>query len=223
MLRQTPCPVLAGVLYALPAQAPRICQREAKRKSDAGHVRSLELFEHTVPPSCHDLPIAALTHRILPRRSVWRDLSSLLLLEREEANGCLRQRYFLNRYPSNERAEVIRFSSPCLFKKGCSLVCNGTNPTILAAYSGFRSSQILRFRRWHAGGSKPGGIYALANIRGGVHMTKSGARQGCWNAANRCLMIALQQFSCRSHSDIPLVRASTSAGAATAAYQSQPV
>ena len=50
-------------------------------------------------------------------------------------------------------------------KKGIKL--NGQNPTILYGYGGFNISLLPGFRKTHAAWKNLGGVYAVANLRGG--------------------------------------------------------
>jgi prolyl oligopeptidase len=65
-------------------------------------------------------------------------------------------------YASKDGTRVPMFITA---KKGIQL--DGTNPTLLYAYGGFNSSQTPSFSPANAGWLEMGGIYAVANLRGG--------------------------------------------------------
>ena len=65
-------------------------------------------------------------------------------------------------YPSKDGTRIPMFLT---HKKG--LEKNGDNPTILYAYGGFNISQTPFFRVWNLVWLEMGGVFALANIRGG--------------------------------------------------------
>lgn len=66
-------------------------------------------------------------------------------------------------YPSKDGTRVPMFLT---HKKG--LVLDGGNPTILYAYGGFTLSQTPFFNVWNLVWLEMGGVFALANIRGGT-------------------------------------------------------
>lgn len=61
-------------------------------------------------------------------------------------------------------------------RKGLSK--DGTNPTILGGYGGFEVSNIPRFLRAYTPWLERGGVYAVANIRGGGEFGKSWHKDG---------------------------------------------
>lgn len=65
-------------------------------------------------------------------------------------------------YPSKDGTNIPMFIT---FKKGLKL--NGTNPTLLYAYGGFNVSSNPNFSPLVVGWLEQGGVYALANLRGG--------------------------------------------------------
>jgi len=65
-------------------------------------------------------------------------------------------------YPSNDGTKVPMFLS---YKKG--MQCNGKNPTLLYAYGGFAISETPHFTPALVEWMRMGGIYAVANLRGG--------------------------------------------------------
>ncbi len=65
-------------------------------------------------------------------------------------------------YPSKDGTRIPMFLT---YKKG--LERNGENPAILYAYGGFTLSQTPFFSVWNLAWLEMGGVFALANIRGG--------------------------------------------------------
>jgi prolyl oligopeptidase len=65
-------------------------------------------------------------------------------------------------YPSKDGTKISMFVT---YKKGVKL--NGKNPTLLYGYGGFNISQLPQFSISRAALLERGGIYAVANIRGG--------------------------------------------------------
>ncbi len=65
-------------------------------------------------------------------------------------------------YPSKDRTRIPMFLT---YKKG--LERNGTNPTLLYGYGGFNIAVMPAFSPAAAGWLEMGGIYAVANLRGG--------------------------------------------------------
>jgi prolyl oligopeptidase len=65
-------------------------------------------------------------------------------------------------YPSKDGTKIPMFLS---YKKG--LQRNGTNPVMLYGYGGFNISLTPRFSPYPLGWMEMGGIYAVANLRGG--------------------------------------------------------
>jgi len=76
-------------------------------------------------------------------------------------------------YPSKDSTHVPMFLT---HKKG--LERNGNNPTILYAYGGFTLSQTPVFNVWNLVWLEMGGIFALANIRGGTEYGEAWHRAG---------------------------------------------
>ncbi len=65
-------------------------------------------------------------------------------------------------YPSKDGTRVPMF---VMYKKG--LQRNGANPTILTGYGGFTSSLLPSFSEKAIAWAEQGGVYAVANLRGG--------------------------------------------------------
>jgi prolyl oligopeptidase len=65
-------------------------------------------------------------------------------------------------YPSKDGTKVPMF---IVYKKGTQL--NGKNPTVLTGYGGFNISSNPGFSPTRIGWLEQGGVYALANLRGG--------------------------------------------------------
>jgi prolyl oligopeptidase len=66
-------------------------------------------------------------------------------------------------YPSRDGTKIPMF---IVYKKGIKL--NGTNPTLLYAYGGFNISSLPGFNAVLLPWLEQGGVYALANLRGGA-------------------------------------------------------
>jgi prolyl oligopeptidase len=76
-------------------------------------------------------------------------------------------------YPSKDSTRVPMFLT---HKKDLAL--NGDNPTILYAYGGFTLSQPPFFNVWNLVWLEMGGVFALANIRGGTEYGEGWHRAG---------------------------------------------
>jgi len=76
-------------------------------------------------------------------------------------------------YPSKDGTRVPMFM---LYKKG--LQKNGTNPTYLGGYGGFLQSQLPTFSPRAVVFAEKGGIYAVANLRGGGEYGEAWHRAG---------------------------------------------
>ena len=76
-------------------------------------------------------------------------------------------------YPSKDGTRIPMF---VMYKKG--LQRNGTNPTILTGYGGFTSSMLPSFSTQAIAWAERGGIYAVANLRGGGEFGEEWHRAG---------------------------------------------
>jgi prolyl oligopeptidase len=76
-------------------------------------------------------------------------------------------------YPSKDGTRIPMF---LLYKKG--LERNGTNPTWLTGYGGFLLSQLPNFSATAVTWAENGGVYALANLRGGGEFGEAWHRAG---------------------------------------------
>jgi len=76
-------------------------------------------------------------------------------------------------FPSKDGTQIPVFLT---HRKGLPL--NGDNPTILYGYGGFTISQLPFFNIWNLVWLEMGGIFALANIRGGDEYGEEWHRQG---------------------------------------------
>ena len=76
-------------------------------------------------------------------------------------------------YPSKDGTRVPMF---VMYRKG--LQRNGTNPTILTGYGGFTSSMLPSFSEKAVAWAERGGVYAVANLRGGGEFGEAWHRAG---------------------------------------------
>jgi prolyl oligopeptidase len=76
-------------------------------------------------------------------------------------------------YTSKDGTRVPMF---VMYKKG--LERNGTNPTLLTGYGGFVASSMPNFSATAVTWAENGGVYALANLRGGGEFGESWHRAG---------------------------------------------
>jgi prolyl oligopeptidase len=76
-------------------------------------------------------------------------------------------------YPSKDGTRVPMF---IMFKKGVQR--NGANPTLLTGYGGFNLSSLPTFSSNAVTWAENGGVYALANLRGGGEFGESWHRAG---------------------------------------------
>lgn len=76
-------------------------------------------------------------------------------------------------YPSKDGTQIPMF---VLSKKGMQK--NGANPTYLTGYGGFLSSELPTFSPRAVAWAEQGGIYALANLRGGGEFGEAWHRAG---------------------------------------------
>jgi prolyl oligopeptidase len=76
-------------------------------------------------------------------------------------------------YASKDGTRVPMF---VMYKKG--LQRNGTNPTILTGYGGFTASELPSFSTKAISWAERGGIYAVANLRGGGEFGEAWHRAG---------------------------------------------
>jgi prolyl oligopeptidase len=76
-------------------------------------------------------------------------------------------------YPSKDGTRVPMF---LMYKKG--LPRNGANPTILTGYGGFTSSMLPSFSEKAIAWAEQGGIFAVANLRGGGEFGEAWHRAG---------------------------------------------
>jgi prolyl oligopeptidase len=76
-------------------------------------------------------------------------------------------------YPSKDGTRVPMF---LMYRKG--LQRNGTSPTYLTGYGGFTSSMLPSFSSRAISWAEQGGIYAVANLRGGGEFGESWHRAG---------------------------------------------
>jgi prolyl oligopeptidase len=70
------------------------------------------------------------------------------------------------------------------YRKGLKL--DGTNPTLLTGYGGFNLSQRPSFSPRAALWMESGGVYALANLRGGDEFGEAWHRPACWRTSRTC-------------------------------------
>ncbi|MBC8504394.1 MAG: S9 family peptidase [Anaerolineales bacterium] len=84
-------------------------------------------------------------------------------------------------YPSKDGTQIPMFLT---HRKG--LVLNGDNPTILYAYGGFNISQTPFFNVWNLIWLEMGGVFALANIRGGDEYGEDWHRAGMLDKKQNC-------------------------------------
>jgi prolyl oligopeptidase len=76
-------------------------------------------------------------------------------------------------YPSKDGTRIPMF---LMYKKGMQR--NGANPAILTGYGGFTSSMLPSFSERAIAWAEQGGIYAVANLRGGGEFGESWHRAG---------------------------------------------
>jgi prolyl oligopeptidase len=76
-------------------------------------------------------------------------------------------------YPSKDGTKIPMFIT---FKRGTRL--DGTNPTLLYGYGGFNVSLNPYFSALNVGWLEQGGVYAVANLRGGGEYGESWHQQG---------------------------------------------
>lgn len=76
-------------------------------------------------------------------------------------------------YPSKDGTRVPMF---VMYRKG--LQRNGTNPTILNGYGGFTASMLPSFSKKAVAWAERGGVYAVANLRGGGEFGEAWHRAG---------------------------------------------
>lgn len=84
-------------------------------------------------------------------------------------------------YPSKDGTQIPIFLT---HRKGLEL--NGENPTILYAYGGFNLSQMPFFNVWNLVWLEMGGVFALANIRGGDEYGEEWHRAGMLENKQNC-------------------------------------
>ncbi|HEU4886571.1 MAG TPA: prolyl oligopeptidase family serine peptidase, partial [Thermoanaerobaculia bacterium] len=76
-------------------------------------------------------------------------------------------------YPSKDGTRIPMF---VMYRK--SLQRNGTNPTILTGYGGFTASMLPSFSERAVAWAERGGVYAVANLRGGGEFGEAWHRAG---------------------------------------------
>jgi prolyl oligopeptidase len=77
------------------------------------------------------------------------------------------------RYPSKDGTEIPLY---LFYRRGTE--ADGTNPTLLFGYGGFNAAQTPRFDPIAAAWVEEGGLYAMANLRGGSEYGESWHRAG---------------------------------------------
>lgn len=99
-------------------------------------------------------------------------------------------------YPSKDGTRVPMF---LMYKKG--LQRNGTSPTYLTGYGGFTSSMLPSFSSRAISWAEQGGIYAVANLRGGGEFGESWHRAGMLDRKQTTFddFIAAGEFLIREH------------------------
>ena len=93
-------------------------------------------------------------------------------------------------YPSKDGTPISMF-----LVHRSDLVLDGKNPTFLTGYGGFADIRAPAFDSalllWLAAG----GVYALANLRGGGSMARPGIRPACWTKSRMCSTISSRRPS----------------------------
>ncbi len=84
-------------------------------------------------------------------------------------------------YPSKDGTQI-----PLFLTHQKDLELNGENPTILYAYGGFNISQTPFFNVWNLVWLEMGGVFALANIRGGDEYGEEWHRAGMFENKQNC-------------------------------------
>jgi prolyl oligopeptidase len=90
--------------------------------------------------------------------------------------------------------DATRVPANIIRRKGMKL--EGTNPALLSAYGGYGISLGPRFigstaRVW----LDQGGVYAIANLRGGGGTARNGTRREISRASRTCLIVSLPRRS----------------------------
>ena len=93
---------------------------------------------------------------------IWRQGKSTLIRQSKVAADLSQYETKQVFYSSKDGTRVPMFLS---YKKGLKL--DGQNPTLLYAYGGFDIAETPQFRPWIVEWMQMGGVYAVANIRGG--------------------------------------------------------
>ena len=114
----------------------------------------------TVPPSIYQLNLSS------RETSLW---------DKVEASGIDPSAYEVNQvwYPSKDGTQIPMF---VFYKKGVQL--NGKNPTLLTGYGGFNQSLTPNFSGGRYLWLEHGGVYAVANLRGGSEFGEDWHRAG---------------------------------------------
>jgi len=114
----------------------------------------------TVPPSIYQLNLSS------RETSLW---------DKVEASGIDPSAYEVNQvwYPSKDGTQIPMF---VFYKKGVQLT--GKNPTLLTGYGGFNQSLTPNFSGGRYLWLEHGGVYAVANLRGGSEFGEDWHRAG---------------------------------------------
>jgi prolyl oligopeptidase len=151
-----------------------------------GHWKSDEIFygfqSFTTPPSVYRIDLKAASQGLKPESlpgpsgtAESRALPKPVLWTKVDALSIDPSAYLVNQewFKSKDGTRVPMF---IVHKK--SLVKNGKNPTLLTAYGGFNVSLTPAFSRTAYLWMEHGGIYAVANLRGGAEFGEDWHRAG---------------------------------------------
>ena len=146
-----------------------------------GNWDSNELFfgfqSFTVPPSIYRVDLTPVDHhfRINNKTANFSNLKQPELWAKVEAPSIDSAAYEVNQewFTSKDGTRVPMF---IVYKKG--LTKNGLNPTLLTGYGGFNVSLTPAFSRSAYVWLEHGGVYAVANLRGGAEFGEDWHRAG---------------------------------------------
>jgi prolyl oligopeptidase len=111
-------------------------------------------------------PTRVLCHRVdTGKTGVWRELSAPVDVSRFAVEQI--------RYPSKDGTQI-----PMFLVHGKTLARDGSNPTLLYGYGGFNVSLTPGFAAWVGPFIERGGVYAVANLRGGGEYGEAWHKQG---------------------------------------------